>query len=297
MPASHHLPVHFRIVENASETNGTPNNQYDDDFQGLYLAVEQPDGRFLDEHGLPDGNLYKMEGGGQLNNQGPTQPSNGSDLSSFMSGYSSSPDGVLVADELRPARYYYASAPSPRRSTTATSGTARTTSTTTIPRPNRWSILPWDLDLTWAENMYGNGNDPFKARVLYTNKNYSEPREPFNMEYRNRLREIIDLLYNTDQVGQMIDEYAALVDSPSPGASMVDADRAMWDYNPIMASSYVNSSKAGQGRFYQTAATKDFRGMVQMMKDYVAFVYDHTRNWMGDPSNGPSLTDPGRRYR
>ena len=33
------------------------------DFQGLYLVIEQPDGRLLDEHDQPDGNLYKMEGG------------------------------------------------------------------------------------------------------------------------------------------------------------------------------------------------------------------------------------------
>ena len=38
-------------------------DQYSGDFQGLYLAVEQPDGQLLEEHGLPDGNLYKMEGG------------------------------------------------------------------------------------------------------------------------------------------------------------------------------------------------------------------------------------------
>jgi hypothetical protein len=50
-------------------------------FWGLYLAVEQPDGRFLDAHGLPDGNLYKMEGGsGEPNNLGPDGPADGSDL-------------------------------------------------------------------------------------------------------------------------------------------------------------------------------------------------------------------------
>ena len=55
--------MQFRIVENSAADNGTPTNQYDDDFQGMYLAVEQENGRLLDSHGLPDGNLYKMEGG------------------------------------------------------------------------------------------------------------------------------------------------------------------------------------------------------------------------------------------
>ena len=291
-PASITLPVHFRIIENASETNGTPNNQYDDDFQGLYLAVEQMDGRFLDQHGLPDGNLYKMEsgpGGGQSNNQGPTQPSNSSDLISFVSGYGGNPTELWWRSNLD-LQEYYAFRAVTEGIHNGDIGYGKNYFYYHNPQTNRWSVFAWDLDLTWAESMYGNGNDPLKARLLYTNKNYSGTREPFITEYRNRLREIMDLLYNPEQVGQMIDEYAALVDRPSPGASMVDADRAMWDYNPILGSSYVNSSKAAYGRFYQAAATKDFPGMAQKMKNYVSFVYASTRNWMSDPSNGPSMT-------
>jgi hypothetical protein len=289
-PAALTFPVHFRIVENASETNGTPNNQYDDDFQGLYLAVEQMDGRFLDQHGLPDGNLYKMESGfGESNNQGPTQPSNRSDLNSFMSGYSGSPTESWWRSNLD-VQEYYAFRAITEAIHNGDVGYGKNYFYYHHPQTNRWSVFPWDLDLTWAESMYGNGNDPFKARLLYTNKNYSGTREPFITEYRNRLREILDLLYNSEQVGQMIDEYMALVDRPSPGASMVDADRAMWDYNPILASSYVLSNKAGWGRFYQAAATKDFPGMAQKMRNYITFVYSQPRNWMGDPSNGPSLT-------
>src|SRR5687767_15206264 len=82
----------------------------------------------------------------------------------------------------------------------------------------------------------------------------------FQMEYRNRLREIRDLMWNPEQVGRMLDDYAALVDTP--GNSMVDADRAMWDYNPIMVSGNVNLSKAGHGRYYQTASPQTFRGFV-----------------------------------
>jgi len=292
-PACITFPVHFRVIENASETNDTPDNQYDDDFQGLYLAVEQVDGRFLDQHGLPDGNLYKMEsgtGGGQSNNQGPTQPSDSSDLVSFVSGYGSNPKEQWWRANFD-LKAYYAFRAITEGIHNGDIGYGKNYFYYHNPETNLWSIFPWDLDLTWAEGMYGNGNDPFKARILYTNEVYSATREPFNTEFQGRLREVMDLLFNGEQVGQMIDEYAAIVDTPNPGASMVDADRAMWDYNPILASAYVNSGKAGQGRFYQVAASKDFRGMAQIMKDYVTFVYDNTRNWMGDPSNGPSLTD------
>ena len=54
-------------------------------FWGLYLALEEPDGRFLDEMGMPDGNLYKMNGGATKRNQGPDQVSSNSDVSSFIS--------------------------------------------------------------------------------------------------------------------------------------------------------------------------------------------------------------------
>ena len=43
--------AHFRIVEsvdeNSNQVGSGPNNT---DFQGLYLVIEQPDGRLLDEH-------------------------------------------------------------------------------------------------------------------------------------------------------------------------------------------------------------------------------------------------------
>ena len=75
--------VHFRIVESENE-NGA--DQYKSDFQGLYLAIEQPDGNFLDEHGLPDGNFYKIEGNNpeSVTNQGPYQVDDRSDARSFI---------------------------------------------------------------------------------------------------------------------------------------------------------------------------------------------------------------------
>ncbi|NQT85807.1 lamin tail domain-containing protein [bacterium] len=83
------------------------------------------------------------------------------------------------------------------------------------------------------------------------------------------MRSFTDLLYNTDQGYQLIDDYASIINDPAGGPSMVDADRAMWDYHPIMTSSYVYSSKAGEGRFYGKSATGDFEGMAQLMKNYI----------------------------
>ena len=49
-----------------------PGDQYEGDFWGLYIAIEEPDSRFLNEREMADGNLYKMNGG-------PTQTSQGGD--------------------------------------------------------------------------------------------------------------------------------------------------------------------------------------------------------------------------
>ncbi len=77
--------VHFRVIDDGSEQGS---NQYNGDFWGLYIAVEQYDGNFLDEHGLPDGNLYKMEKfAGDLENQSPFGPTDKSDLNWFLDQY------------------------------------------------------------------------------------------------------------------------------------------------------------------------------------------------------------------
>ena len=121
--------------------------------------------------------------------------------------------------------------------------------------------MPWDIDLTWSDNMYGDGEEPFKRVVL------SKPA--FRLAYQNRLREIRDLLFNADQTGALIDEMAAVISNPGGAPAIVDADRAKWDYHPAMASGVSMRGKADQGLFYQASPTGNFAGMVQLMKLYV----------------------------
>ena len=295
-PKTHWLQ--FRIIDELDETGAT---QYVGDFWGLYLVLEQMDGRFLDEHGLPDGNLYKMDNvypdGGDLNNQGPTAATDKSDLKAFIGAYKlyqpaiwwlahvdvekyfsyrTIVDGIHHYDIGSGKNYFYYLSPVPD-----------------VRGYYLWSVLPWDIDLTWNDDMFdcGNrGNGTFKKYGLWDNSTLRVMRN-------NRIRDIRDLLFNTDQGWKLLDDLAAIIDNPAGGPSMVDADRAMWDYNPIMVSSLVNSSKAGQGRFYQIAPTKDFPGMVQIMKSYVG-----QRATVGDPRTSqepgldPMASDPSIPY-
>ena len=86
VPAYYTSWFQLRVID-ALEQAG-PSNQYEGDLWGLYLAFENPNNQFLDEHDLPDGNLYKMQGSHYYLNQGPTQPTDKSDLMSFISGSS-----------------------------------------------------------------------------------------------------------------------------------------------------------------------------------------------------------------
>ncbi len=285
LPAEHTQFVHFRIVERPSETNDTT-NQFDDDFQGLYLGIEQQDGQFLDEHGLPDGNLYKMESGtGELNHTGTLGPKDKSDLNAFLSygttetwwrtncdlpnyyNYRAIVDSIHHYDIGHGKNYFYYR----------------------NPQTAKWTALAWDLDLTWADNMYlsdsgiaglspsGNPTEPFFSRVFGPTQTGPGPIPVLRREMRNRIREVQDLLFTPEQTGMLIDEMASVIYQPGQ-LSFVDADRAMWDYNPILVSSYVNSSKAGHGRFYQSAVNNPvtpeseagkFAGMIVKMKNYI----------------------------
>ena len=258
--------VHYRVIDEAEELGAT---QYEGDFWGLYMVIEQMDGRFLDEHNLPDGNLYKIEGyNGELNNQGPTGVADKSDLNTFKQDYYYDPNPTEQWWRNNvDLESYYGYRCVVEGVHHGDIGYGKNWFFYLHPVTNIWSMLPWDVDLTWANNMYGNGEDTFKSDgAIFSNS-------AIYLEYHNRLREFHDLLYNSEQMDKLLDDLAAVIDDPGGGLSIVDADRAMWDYNPLMINTgypyYVNLSKAGQGRFYQKAATKDFRGMVQIMKDYV----------------------------
>ena len=258
VPASKTHWIQFRIIDGAAESGPT---QYAGDFWGLYLVVEQMDGRFLDEHGLLDGNLWKINSGAdELNNQGATEPSDGSDLSAFIAGYGKKPAPTTTwwLTNVDVLRYY--------SFRTICEGVhhydmgSKNYFYFHNPLTGIWSMLPWDLDLTWHDSMYdsgGDGTEPFKQNGLWTNSDLTVMRN-------NRIREIQDLLFNTDQTWDLIDEYAAVISEPNAaGLAIVNADRALWDYH-----TYINDP----GWFFiEQVYTGSFLGVIQLMKNYVPY--------------------------
>ncbi|HAJ36819.1 MAG TPA: hypothetical protein DCL15_14140 [Chloroflexi bacterium] len=251
--------VHFRVVDHSYETSA---NQYDTDFWGLYLAVEELDGRFLKARNLPDGNLFKMKDwSGDLQNQGIGQPGDRSDLSAFIGNYTwGRPDAAWWRANFDLDNYYrFRAVLEAVHHYDVDEG--KNYFYFHNPVDGKWAIWPWDLDLTWADTFYGVGAEPFRDRVL------NQP--DFALAYQNELRSVRDLIFNAEQMNLLIDELVAVIDTPAGGASMVDADRAMWDFNPILESRYVIENRARKGAFYRQAPTRDFAGMVQLMRDWV----------------------------
>ena len=134
------------------------------------------------------------------------------------------------------------------------------------PQTGKFQVHPWDVDQTWSNMMFGNGSEPFKTRVL-------DMHAEFRLEYQNRLREVLDLLFDVEPMRKLIEEFAAVI------RPVVEADRRRWDYAPEMLDTrYVVSYKAGVGKFYEMAPQSGFEGMVELMKNWVVT----RRKWITD---------------
>ncbi|MGI9240261.1 MAG: lamin tail domain-containing protein [Verrucomicrobiales bacterium] len=246
----------FYVVDDASPTGA---NQYQSDYYGLFLAIEQMDGRYLDEHDLPDGNLYKIEGhSGSSNNQGPTQVSDRSDVNAFISGYrNQNPSAQWWEQNLDIEKYLsYRTVVEGIHHYDIANG--KNYFYYHNPVTDLFEVHPWDLDLTWANNMFGSGNHDFKTKVAQN--------PAFNTDYQNRVREIMDLLYNTDEGYTLIDEMVRDVWTPGE-PSLVGADRRLWDNHPDLNH---------PDRYYDVAGDRDFSGMIKVCKDYIV----SRGNWM-----------------
>ncbi len=251
VPASNTQFVHFRVIDRAQETDFA--NQYEGDFWGLYIAIEQVDGRFLDEHDLPDGNFFKMAGGGShLTNQGPDQPDNLSDLNQFRSattGYNN-PNQPLSWWEANCDLdgYYRFQAVS-----VATNNSDRRPEWNCMyyahPETGRWTMIPWDLDLSFEYGPHYTDMEHWR---------YVLAHEQAAIDYANTARSLRDLLFNSDQAAQVIDEYAGFLTRGPGQPDFTMANRAKWEHHPRVPSNR-------QGKFYQN-------------NEYIAFLRDYSFN-------------------
>ena len=269
-PNTHYY--HFRVVRGATETPtagttisdpiGNADGQYAGDFWGLYLAVEQPDGSFLDERGLPDGSVYKIEASaGDKKNQGATQPVDSSDWNAFRDAHvSANPTESWWRANMDMEAYYSFHALN------------RLTGNVDLrggynhyfyhrSSDNRWVPMPWDLDMMFIAKTHWSTsiNGTSYPGVIHAYKSILQ-NPALALEYRNRAREILDLLAGDNttgggQFGQLLDEFASIVNPAGQALTWADADAAMWNLHPRTQGTDGNTSgqTSHKGNFYRTS--------------------------------------------
>lgn len=289
---THYLSL--RIIDDAVEVS--PTSQYEGDLWGLYLAVEQPNGSFLKDRGLEDGNVYKIEdGAGDQKEQGDTQEVNGADWDRFYAASASAQTESWWRDQMDMEVYDSMRAMN------------RFTGNVDLrfgfnhyfyhePTMDRWVVMPWDLDMMFIAETHQSGV------IRQQNSILNHPA--LALEFRNRCREILDLMASDrsvsgGQIGQLLDEYAQMVNPSGEALTWADLDAAMWNEHPRTQGD--PNSHSGQtnhkGNFYyspftdsrmggdyvRTLVSRDHEGFVRHLLDYTTDTFPGTA-W--SPGNG-----------
>lgn len=265
--------VQFRVIDDADEA---PGNQYNGDLWGLYLAVEHTGGRFLDEHGLAEGNVYEIEGGnGEPRHLAADLPSNGSDWTAIKrAAQSSTTTEAYWRDNFNLDAYY------------SFRGINRVVGNVDVrdganyvmyhAPDGRWEPIPWDLDMMYVPETHWSGQTYFASLLRH---------DALELEFRNRSRELLDLMFSDPsrtggQVAQLVDEFARFVnpveEDGSYGTGWAELDQYLWNYHPRTASNHrgaffrtpMQEQRRG-GTWTRRLDTPDFDGMVKFVIDFM----------------------------
>ena len=281
VPSSRCRHVQFRVVDAAEEQTA---NQYTGDLWGLYLLVEDPDGGFLDEHELPDGNVYRMAGGGDKKHQGATMPKDNSDVDAFMNKVRSNPDEQWWRANVDLPAFYGFHAIS---RLTGNVDLREGENHYLFHRPDgKWVVIPWDLDMMFIPKGHQSGRTDLD-RILDI--------PALRVEYRNRCREILDLLCDDPsprggQFAQMVDEFATLLHPLGYPLAWPELDQCLWNFHPRTSDKgafYRNPVRGGpDGNWDRKLATPDFAGFVKFITDFATAARPTDHPWThddGDP--------------
>ncbi len=274
-PAPRTSYLQWRVIDGAVEQN--PTNQYDSDLWGLYLAFENTDNNFKEEHGLPDGNIFRMQGGNNsVLGQGKGQVGDLTDLNSFLSattGYNKGGGSATVAplvSAIQNEAWFRANVNLQeyfnwRAVTEAVNQTDRREQENVVyfrdPADGRWQILPWDCDLLYENfDRWGPQSVQTTANLLQYEQIARCLLHPAILtEYQNRARELQDLLLNSEQAWKVVDEFLSIITDETPRVipnggtindGFVEVERRRWDYNPL--NPIPPRATTATGNYYRT---------------------------------------------
>ena len=272
--------VHWRVISRADEAS--PKSHYDGDLWGLYLAVQVPDGAWLKDRDLPDGNTYSHESGRKHLAAG--MPADNSDWNKFMDrSRQANPEAWWRANLDLPAYYSF-------------HAINRVVSNVDLRHggnhyfyhhpDGHWAPLPWDLDMMFIPKTHWPG-------IIDQTRCLDVP--VLKREYQNRAREILDLLCSDPapdggQFGQLVEECARPLRPAGQERIWPELDMAMWNHHPRTSDKgafYRNPASQGMmgGGFERRLATPDFAGFCRFLTEF-ATDSRPTKNYQ--PNDGDS---------
>jgi hypothetical protein len=211
--------MHLRVVKNEAESDSL-----EGDFWGLYLMLENYDGDFLETHDLPDGNIYSYKPfkvRHQSHNNVAAQKQNYVHWDSSchqthpIEWWTKTIDwenylGFLIANELVANKE---------------SGYRKQHWWTEYQHAQKgWQFFPWDLDQTWTSSR-------IKSTISSGIFEQAFQHKSLEQSYKNQLRSVLDLLFNEEQLFQLIEEQASIIYQPNLGHSFVDLDKLRWGHD------------------------------------------------------------------
>lgn len=272
VPSSRTHYFQLRIIDDAVEADSA--NQYEGDFWGLYYAIELPDGRFLDDRALPDGNVYKLESPLGKDNQGADEPTGFTDINALRSSMSTSRRETWWRDRVDHASYARFKGVS-EAITHYDQRDQRQGYYFHNPNSDQWQFWPWDLDTMFQSTDRYYTWDRFRLCL--------DPGYPNNYrEGLNEQRDVLDLLFNAKAVDTAMGEFIEIVNPAGQALTLADLDQHRWNHSPRLASkgSYnrlvATANPAGHS-YTRTLISADHEGQMDYMRTFLqpgGFGYD-----------------------
>jgi len=274
VPASRTSYFHFRIIDESLEQFS--NDQYRGDLWGLYHSVEVPSGRFLDDRGLPDGNVYKLDAEIQQDNQGADEPKGPGDFNAIRRAMTTGKTQEWWQENTDVANYGRFKAVA-EAVTHYDQRDGRQGYYYHNPETGKWTMMPWDCDTMFQLTPKYYTWDRFRLCIA--------PRYPRNLlAAENEQREVLDLLFNAKAVDTVMSELIDIVNPAGEPLTLADMDLVAWGYHSRTPGQFKGSynvltgSSDPAGRTYtRTLISADHEGQMDYIRKFMqpgGFGYD-----------------------
>lgn len=305
VPAPFVHTFHFRVIDGVEEAPAGPGGQYNGDFWGMALAMEDYDARFLEAHGMPKGNLYKLKDGEtrafeEERYQAPDAVSHAEDYSNIVANLHHTRSEAWLKTHVdyeqwnlyetvqQAIRHYDLGMYPEQENRTAPVDTDAGKNLAWYFKPDPATSLgklwhlPWDTEQSWGPNGAHQGWD--MALVAIVDPTVTDGRAALDytggvnvktnlyLGYRNTLREFCDLVWNPETLNPMIDRVAAVI------ADFVPADRDRWKDHPLTGT-----------------AKSDFGSLEDVVADMKKFAFVGGTHWPVLDRPNTSKVAPGGR--